>query len=188
MTTTSSNNGIFTVSESGQFTFEYLFDGGWFQGELAIYNLAGMDAYIPGSVEYIQEAAKRALSNSNNGYVVMTDRTEGAKYSTALPWEGDYNQGEYLGIKTFSMNAGEQFGFMLTQHTSIQELADSPERYNKWGKLPLFSIAEANPDYTGNAPQQFAALDGSGTFGFEAVRVERLHCPNQQHASPIYCI
>ncbi len=173
MTTTSSNNGIFTVSNAGQFTFEYLFDGGWFEGELAVYNLAGMEAYIPGSSEYIQEAAKRALSNSNNGYVVMTDRTEGAKYSTALPWERDYNKGEHLGVKSFSMNAGAQFGFMLTQHTSIQELADSPERYNQWGKLPLFSIAEANPDYMGNAPQQFAALDGSGTFGFEAVRVER---------------
>ena len=168
-----SNNGIFTVSDSGQFTFEYLFDGGWFEGELAVYNLSGMDAYIPGSVEYIQEAAKRALSNSNNGYVVMSDRTEGAKYSTALPWEGDYNKGEYSGVKTLSMNAGDRFGFMLTQHTSIKELADHPERYNQWGKLPLFSIPEANPDYTGNTPQQFAALDVNGTFGFEAVRVDK---------------
>ncbi len=42
-----SNKGIFTVGDSGQFSFEYLFDGGWFEGELAVYNLAGMDQYTP---------------------------------------------------------------------------------------------------------------------------------------------
>ena len=173
MSGTTSNKGIFTVGNSEQFTFEYLFDGGWFQGELAIYNLAGMDTYSLGSTAYIQEAARRALTNSNEGYVVMSDRTEGAKYSSALPWEDDYNKGEYLGVKTFSMNAGDQFGFMLIQDTSIQELADHPERYNQFGKLPLFSIAEANPDPIGDSPQQFAALDINGTFGFEAVRVDQ---------------
>ena len=165
-------NGIFTVGNSGEFTFEYLFDGGWYQGELAIYNLAGMEAYALGSTAYIQEAARRALTNSNQGYVVMSDRSEGAKYSTALPWERDYNQGEYLGVKTFSMDAGAQFGFMLIQNTSVKELAYRPENYTQPGKLPLFSIAEANPNYTNDAPQQLAALDVNGTFGFEAVRVD----------------
>ena len=65
---TTSNNGIFTVNETGEFSFDYLFDGGWFQGELAVYNLEGMEQYTPGSAEYIQEAARRALSNSNDGY------------------------------------------------------------------------------------------------------------------------
>lgn len=167
-----SNNGIFTVGNSGEFTFEYLFDGGWYQGELAIYNLSGMEAYTLGSTTYIQEAARRALTNSNDGYVVMSDRNEGAKYSTALPWEGDYNKGDYLGVKTFAMDAGAQFGFMLIQNTSVQELANNPNSYNQPGKLPIFSIAEANLDYVGDAPKQFAALDGSGTFGFEATRVD----------------
>ncbi len=168
------NNGIFTVNETGEFSFDYLFDGGWFQGELAIYNLEGMEQYTPGSTEYIQEAARRALSNSNDGYVVMKDRTEGAKYSSNLDWEGNFNQGEYLGVKNFSMKPGAKFAFILTQQTSIQELADSPERYNQPNKLPLFSIPEANPDTNGeDAPQQFAALDAYGTFGFEGTRVDR---------------
>ena len=171
---TTSNNGIFTVNETGEFSFDYLFDGGWFQGELAVYNLEGMEQYTPGSAEYIQEAARRALSNSNDGYVVMKDRTEGAKYSADLHWEGNYNQGEYLGVKTFSMKPGAKFAFILTQQTSIQELADSPERYNQPNKLPIFSIPEANPDSSGeDAPQQFAALDAYGTFGFEGTRVDR---------------
>ena len=163
--------GIFTVGDSGKFTFEYLFDGGWFQGELGVYNLAGMPS-DPGSPEYIQEAARRALTKSNEGHLVMQDRLEGAKYNTPLPWEIDYNDGDHLGVKTFEMDAGEQFAFIFTQHTSLQELAEHPERATQWGKLPLFSIPEANPDYTGNAPEQFAALDNFGTFGFEAVRVD----------------
>ena len=121
-----SNTGIFTVGDSGQFTFEYLFDGGWWsRGELAVYNLAGMEDLTLGSTAYIQEAARRALSNDDNGYIVMSDRSEGAKYSTALPWEKNYNDGEYLGVKTFSMSAGAQFGFMLVQNTSVQELYNS---------------------------------------------------------------
>ncbi|MEM6526387.1 MAG: DUF4114 domain-containing protein [Bacteroidota bacterium] len=168
-----SNTGIFTVGDSGQFTFEYLFDGGWWsKGELAIYNLAGMEDFTPGSTAYIEEAARRALSNDNSGYILMSDRSEGAKYSTALPWERDYNDGEYLGVKTFSMDAGAQFGFMLIQNTSVQQLFNDPDSYTEPAKLPLFSIAEANPDYVGDAPQQFAALDSSGTFGFEATRVD----------------
>ena len=168
-----SNNGIFTVGSSGEFSFEYLFDGGWYQGELGVYSLEGMDAYPLGSTAYIQEAARRAQQNSGDeGYVVMTDRLEGAKYSTALPWERDFNYGEYKGVKTFEMSAGSQFGFILAQHTSLQELSNNPGIYNQRGKRPIFSIAEANPNYTGDAPQQFAALDVHGTFGFEATRVD----------------
>ncbi|MDJ0714467.1 MAG: DUF4114 domain-containing protein [Prochloraceae cyanobacterium] len=172
---TTSNNGIFTVNESGQFSFEYLFDGGWVQGELGVYNLEGMDKYTPGSVEYIQEAAKRALSNSNDGYVVMSDKTEGAKYSSKLPWERrDHNKDkdQYLGVKNFSMKAGDKFGFMFVRHSSIEQLAKDPESYKKWKNLPLFSIPEANPDAANKAPQQFAAIDDYGTFGFEANRVD----------------
>ena len=165
--------GVFTVGDSGQFSFDYLFDGGWWQGELGVYNLEDMAAYIPGSVEYIQEASRRAISNSNEGYVVMSDRDEGAKHSATLPWEGNFNKGEHLGEKTFSMSSGDRFGFIFTQDNALEELANTPENYTQPGKMPLFSIAEANPD--GNAPQQFAALDRYGTFGFEATRVDDSH-------------
>ena len=168
-----SSNGIFTVGDSGEFSFEYLFDGGWYQGELGLYSLEGMDAYTLGSTEYIQEAARRAQENtSDDGYVVISDRIEGAKYSTALPWERNFNHGEYQGVKTFSMAAGAQFGLILAQHTTLQDLVNNPAIATQVGKRALFSIAEANPGYTGDAPQQFAALDGYGTFGFEATRVD----------------
>lgn len=164
--------GSFTVQNSEKLTFDYLFDGGWWQGELGIYNLAGMEAYPLGSVEYIAEASKRAVSNSSEeGYLIMSDRSEGAKYSASLPWESDFNQGEYLGEKTFSVTNGDRFGFIFTQDATLEELATNPESYTEPGKTPIFSIPEANPD--GDAPQQFAALDDHGTFSFEAVRVDQ---------------
>lgn len=158
-------NGVFTVGQSGQFTFEYLFDGGWFQGELGIYNLAGLEGLEPGSEAYIQEAASRALSNSESGFLVMQDNIEGAKYGTALPWEDDYNSGDYLGVKTFNLAPGQQFAFILTQNTSLSELATNPGVYTQPGKRPIFS-AEVDAD-RGSA-NQFTAIDEFGTFGFES--------------------
>ena len=158
-------NGVFTVGESGQFTFEYLFDGGWFQGELGIYNLAGLENLEPGSEEYIQEAASRALSNSESGYLVMQDNVEGAKYGTALPWEADYNSGDFLGAKTFNLAPGQEFAFILTQNTSLSELSTNPGVYTQPGKRPIFSV-EVDADRS--TDNQFTALDEFGTFGFES--------------------
>ena len=56
--------GIFTVGETGEVTFDYLFDGGNFEGELAVFSLEGMEALELGSSDFIQEAARRALTNS----------------------------------------------------------------------------------------------------------------------------
>ncbi len=158
-------NGVFTIGESGQFTFEYLFDGNWFQGELGIYSLAGLENLEPGSEEYIQEAANRALSNSDSGHLVMQDNAEGAKYSTSLPWEDDLNKGDFLGVKTFNLPSGGQFAFILAQNTSLSELASNPGAYTQGGRRPLFSV-EVDPER--RIENQFTALDEFGTFGFES--------------------
>lgn len=163
-------DGVFEVDASGQVQFDFLFDGGWFQGELAIFNLEGMEAYTPGSQEFIQEAALRALTNSTQGHVLLNDPTEGARFSSSLPWERDFNAGEYLGAKTFTMNAGDRFAVMLIQHTTVQEIANNPGNIWQWGKLPLFSIPEANVG--GVAEGQMVAVDEYGTFAFEDVRVD----------------
>ncbi len=158
-------NGVFTVGESGQFTFEYLFDGSFFEGELGIYNLAGLEDLEPGSEEYIQEAASRALSNTGNGYLVLQDNTEGARFSTALPWEADHNSGDFLGVKTFNLAPGEEFAFILAKNTSLSELASNPGANTQTGRRPIFSV-EADPER--RAENQFTALDEFGTFGFES--------------------
>lgn len=163
--------GVFTVGESGQVGIDFLFDGGKFESELAIFSLSGMNAYEAGSAEFIQEAAQRALSNSTEGYVVISDREEGARFDGVLgEHEGrDWNSGEYLGVKSFSMNPGEQFGFMLTTKGNTQKISDAPDNYI--GKnQPLFSMAEANPD----GEEQIADISGDqNTFGFEDLQINR---------------
>ncbi|MDJ0634617.1 MAG: cellulase family glycosylhydrolase [Xenococcaceae cyanobacterium MO_188.B29] len=165
-----SDKGTFVVNSTGQVQFDFLFDGGWFQGELAVFSLDGMDAYVPGSTEFIQAAASRALTNSEQGHILLRDRTEGARFGSPLPWEKDFNAGEYLGQKVFTMTPGDRFAFMLIQHTTVQEIADNPGNIWQWGKLPIFSMAEANPNGTGEG--QMVAVDEHGTFAFEDVRVD----------------
>ena len=137
--------GIFTVGETGEVTFDYLFDGGSFEGELAIFNIEGMDLYGGGSKIFSQEAALRALQNSPEwGHVIISDATEGAKFSGATDYEGDFNQGEYLGSKTFEMNPGTKFGVMLVADGTIQDTLLNPDLIG--ANRPLFSLAAANPE------------------------------------------
>jgi hypothetical protein len=72
------------VGESGEVTIDYLFDGGEYQGELAIFSLEGMEGLEPSSEAFIQKAADRALSDSELGYIVISDKTEGARFSGEL--------------------------------------------------------------------------------------------------------
>lgn len=161
--------GIFTVN-SPSLKFDFLFDGGWFQGELAIFNLEGMESFVPGTKAYIKEAATRALTNSELGHILLRDRSEGARFSSSFTWEKNFNSGEYLGEKNFTMTPGDRFALMLVQHTNIQDIANNPNSIWQWGKLPLFSIPEANPNGSGKG--QMVAIDGYGTFAFEDLRVD----------------
>ncbi|WP_199317941.1 S8 family serine peptidase, partial [Planktothrix sp. FACHB-1355] len=90
-----------------------------------------------------KEASRRSLSNSTEGYVAIADRTEGAKFSPTFPWGDNYNAGEYKNIKTFYMKPGDKFGFMLVPNGTVQEVFDNPKIGG--AKLPLFSLATANP-------------------------------------------
>ncbi|MDJ0572914.1 MAG: DUF4114 domain-containing protein, partial [Pleurocapsa sp. MO_192.B19] len=165
------NEGVFEVGETGEITFDYLYDGGWYQGELAVFSLGGMDIYEPGSDAFIAEATRRALTNSELGYVLAKDRTEGARFTEKMSWENDFNidADQYQGAQTFTMNPGDQFAFMLVQHTTVWEITD-PTKIWQWGKLPLFSIPEANPG--GNPEGQVVDVDGNGTYAFEDVRTD----------------
>ena len=163
------NEGVFEVGETGEVTFEYLYDGGWYQGELAIFSLEGMETFEPGSDAFIEEASRRAMTNSELGHILSRDRQDSAHFTDKPDWENDFNQGEYQGITSFQMNPGDQFGVMLVQHTTVWEITDASKIW-QWGKLPLFSIPEANPN--GNPQGQMVRVDDNGTYAFEDVRVD----------------
>ncbi|WP_083883620.1 S8 family serine peptidase [Spirulina subsalsa] len=162
-------SGVFTVGETGEVTIDFVFDGGKYQGELAIFSLEGMEEFEPGSVDFIREAVARSLSDSEMGYVVISDRLEGARFSGELG-EPDWNTGEYLGEKTFQMRPGDTFGVMLVPNGTVQRLAANP---SAGGSLrPLFSLATANPD-DGLNLGQIADVTGEGmTFAWEDARVD----------------
>ena len=166
---TAFTSGYFTVGEEGVVSIDFLFDGGGYKGELAIFSLEGMEEFEPGSEEFITEAASRSLSNSELGHVVISDADEGAKFSGELG-EGDRNSGEYLGQKSFAMKPGEKFGFMLVPNGQVEEVLDNP---NVGGKLrPLFSLATANPEDAFHVGQ-IADVTGNGnTFVMEDLRVD----------------
>ncbi|MBD2324002.1 MULTISPECIES: DUF4114 domain-containing protein [unclassified Desertifilum] len=164
------DSGVFTIGESGVVGIDFLFDGGAYKGELGMFSLEGMNEFEPGSEAFIQEAARRALSQSELGHVVISDIQEGARFSAALPHEGNFNSGEYLGVKEFTMRAGDKVAFMLIPNGTVERIFEHP---GSGGHIrPLFSLATANPNDMFHAGQ-IADVTGEGnTFVFEDLRVD----------------
>ena len=161
-------SGTFTVDHTGLVSIDYLFDGGAYQGELAIFSLSGMEGLTPGSHAFIQEAAHRALSDSILGHIVIADSGDGARFDVSSG--ENWNVGEYLGIKSFAMNPDSEFGIMLVPNGHVQQVFDNPALE---GDLrPLFSMVTANP-IDGFHVGQIADVTGNGsTFVMEDLRMD----------------
>lgn len=163
-------SGVFTVGSTGQIGIDYLFDGGAYEGELAIFSVKGLEQFDFGTPALIQEIARRALSDSLLGYVVVSDVIEGARFSGSFSWEGNFNRGDYLGVKTFYMRPYDQFGVMLVPNGTVQQVFDDPT--SEGSIRPLFSLTPANPE-TAFHIGQIADLTGDGsTFVWEDLRTD----------------
>jgi murein DD-endopeptidase MepM/ murein hydrolase activator NlpD len=162
-------SGYFTVGSTGQVGIDYLFDGGGYEGEVAIFSLEGIEQFGPGTPDFIREAARRALSGSTEGHVVIRDRTDAARFSGELG-EGNHNAGIWKDVQTFTMKAGDRFGVMLAPEGTVNDLWKNP---TATGSLrPLFSLVDANPN-SGFHLGQIADVDGKGsTFVLEDLRVD----------------
>ncbi|MFO0956062.1 MAG: SdrD B-like domain-containing protein [Isosphaeraceae bacterium] len=164
--------GVFRVGPTGQVGLDYLYRGAGYAGQLGIFSLAGMDAYRPGSTDYIREAVRRALSDSTQGHVAIRAQNEGAKFTSSLPWEGSLNSGTYRGVHTVAMQPGDSFAAVLVPSGTFEQVAANPAA---GGSLrPLFSVPGANPAPLD--PQflgQVGDLDGKGSlFAFEDLRLD----------------
>jgi hypothetical protein len=161
---TNFESGVFTVGETGQVSVDFLYDGGHYQGQLAIFSLNGMESLDPNSIAFIHEAATRALSNSNLGHILIDDLSQAARFASAD------NGGQYLGEQSFTMDVGDRFGMMLVPNGTVQTVFDTPDAD---GEIrPLFSMATANPDDAYHVGQ-IADMFGDGkTFVFEDLRVD----------------
>nr|WP_306469528.1 S8 family serine peptidase [Oscillatoria laete-virens] len=151
--------GTFVVGDTGKVGVDFLFDGGAYRGELAIFSLEGMENLQPGSPEFIREAAMRSLSKSPLGHVVISDSTDAARFQGELG-EPNRNNGQYQGIKPVTMNPGDRFGMMLVPRGTVQQVHQNPTIGGT--TRPLFSLT-SNPSHS-----QIADLTGKGnTFAFE---------------------
>jgi len=148
--------GTFVVDSSGQVEIDFLFDGGGYAGELALFSLEGMGSLSKEA--FIQEAFQRVLSGSPRGQVVIADTTEAAQFSGELG-ERDRNQGTPTSTKVLNLAPGSRFALMLIPNGTVAEAATSDQS-------PLFSIAAFNP----NGGTQIAQA-AKGVFGIEDLPV-----------------
>ncbi len=170
--------GIWQVESSGKISVDYLFDGGGYESEMALFSLAGMESLTPGSPEYIKEAARRALSGTELGHIVVRDRVEGARSSGAMTWEANFARGSYLGEKTVLMKPGDLVAAMLVPAGTVWEAFNKPDlgytlATSESKKRPIFSIPEANPVNAWGGTQMidmmYAGVSGQH-FGWEDIR------------------
>ena len=171
-THTSFQSGVFTVGNRNSVSIDFLFDGGAYRSQLALFNLDGIDHFDltdPGETQdFIQAAAHRALSNSEDGYIVISDYREGARFTGTLG-ERDWNQGNYLGPKTFDLEEGDRFGLMLVPKGTVKDVAKGTLDA---AKRPLFSIAAANPHGASHFGHLSDITGDGGTFAIEDLRVD----------------
>jgi Domain of unknown function (DUF4114) len=126
------NSGVYTVDTQGEITIDYLWDGGANEGEVGIFDLSGMENLVDNLTAFTEEAIRRVLTNSRLGHVVLSDVTEGARFSGKLITEPeDFNAGTYTGSKSFEMKPGSQFGVVMIsqgQFKNVGKLA-SPDGF-----------------------------------------------------------
>ncbi|NJL89432.1 MAG: S8 family serine peptidase [Coleofasciculaceae cyanobacterium SM2_1_6] len=155
-----------TVTDpSGQLSVTWKFDGGAYEGQVGVVSTAGLENYDLNSIEFMQEALRRALDN-----IVVDDINEGAEFSGNMG-DGDSNHGEFAGEKIVQLSVGEQFFFAVIPNGTFANVLDSLEAGElPTGSLrPLFSLAVANPDSM-NHFVQVVDLTGKGsTFTLEDI-------------------
>ena len=128
--------GSFVVDSGGQVDVNFLFDGGGYAGELAVFSLDGMGGLSKAA--FIKEAAARSLSGSSKGQVAIADTIEGAQFSGKLGGT-DYNKGSKASTKVLNLAAGSRFALMMAPNGTIANALSSDQQ-------PLFSIAAFNPN------------------------------------------
>lgn len=112
--------------------------------ELGIFSLSGMDQFVPNTPAYFQEAARRILSQSNWGQVLISNANQAASLvADSFDWESQVNDGvegvQFRTSQTVNL-LGEQFGLMIVPKGTIQQIWENPNV--KGSNRPSFSFGE----------------------------------------------
>ena len=183
--------GVFQVTDpDGQVGFDFLYEGGFYEGEMALFSINGLGKYKPGSVAFVRETVRRALGLCEEpGQIVISDFSE----SLLLIDEADRFNGEYQGVKHIQLTPGDQFGLMLIPNGTVEEVLGYLEKAEEArqgetlesipaNKRPLFSMSTANPKAVSRLSQvaqdtfylgQIVDITGEGdTFVMEDIRLD----------------
>jgi membrane-associated phospholipid phosphatase len=149
--------GVFTVGNSGLFSLDVLVDGGAYQGQIGVFSLTGMEGFKLDSKAFAQEAARRAIGNDGQGFLLFDDASAGARFDGGIAG-GTHN---YQGLTTVNFQAGEKVALILVPNGELSKVA----RGKMGGEdRPMFSIAAANRHRT----EQFARV-ATNTYGWEDI-------------------
>ncbi len=134
----------FFVSDEESMTVDIL-TGENSQLEIAVVNLEGMEEFNPGSEAYIKEAARRSLSNSALGRVLVSGNGNQTELSAGFTWESEIT-GNLDGVPsryqgTFTAQPGDKFALMAVKDNTIQDVFDNPQVNGS--KSPVFSLGDA---------------------------------------------
>ncbi|MGK7927264.1 MAG: hypothetical protein AB4290_18805 [Spirulina sp.] len=125
-------SGIFTVGETGEIVFEFLWHGREIsQGQLVLFSLEGLEDFQWDSPAFIREILHRIhrdrQSNAARGYLAIADLTEGARFGS---WGARFADDRVQGSKSFKFPVGERFCFALIRKTPLNEVAQNSDRIN----------------------------------------------------------
>jgi subtilisin family serine protease len=168
--------GMFLVdpNSNGQVSVRYVFDGGQLTSQVALVSWSGMDRFET-LQDVMQEALRRAASNSALGFIAIDDRTEGAMLSDATLEGADFNQGAVAATpKTMQMRPGDRLVALAVNHGMIADLLASGADLTGANR-PIFSLSSLNPQGRfSRDTDYFVDVTGRGqTFGLEDLRMDR---------------
>jgi Domain of unknown function (DUF4114) len=160
------DSGVYTVDASGQVSIDYLYDGGLNQGELGIFDLDQLDLTDPKA--FVHEAIRRVLSNSQLGHIVLSDQTDGAKFSGQLLQETiDYNSGTYQGVQQFAMTPGSHFGMILFSNSTFESAWNQTS-----SERPMFSLVKVDGNALFKNVQMVSLADDRSVVTIEDISLD----------------
>ncbi len=132
--------------------------------------------------QFRREAIRRARSETDEGHIVFSDFTEGARFRGTLNSEPeDWNNGPYKGTKELRMIPRDRIATILIPNATVEELSacmdSSPSCLTgDRNKSPLFSVTIRNSDY-GMHIGQVLDVNGMGkAFVYEDIDLNDPEC------------
>ena len=140
--------GFFTVGETGIVEIEFLFDGWNYRGEVAIFSLQGMEAFMSDFAAFTREAVRRSISQSQWGYALTRDR---------------------LSLSSLKMQPSDRFALLFVPEGRVAELLADPQQANQH---QFFSLATDNIDDEFYFGQTIDLIGNGETFSVTDFRLD----------------